>query len=56
MTIGCNAVVIGKITIGDNVIVGAGAIVTKSIPDYCTVVGNPARIIKKDNKKVGIKL
>lgn len=41
------AIVIGKITIGNNVIVGAGAVVTKDVPDNCTVVGNPARIIKQ---------
>ena len=52
VTIGCNAVVIGKITIGDNVIVGAGAIVTKSIPDNCVVIGNPARIIKRNGGEV----
>ena len=32
--------------IGDGVIIGAGSIVTKDIPDYAIVVGNPARIIK----------
>ena len=42
-----NAVVFGPITIGDNVIIGAGAIVNKSIPNNCIVVGNPARIINK---------
>lgn len=41
------AIVIGKIMIGNNVIIGAGAVVTKDIPDDCVVVGNPARIIKK---------
>lgn len=41
------AIIIGKITIGNNVIVGAGAVVTKDVPDNCTVVGNPARIIKQ---------
>ncbi len=39
------AIVIGNITIGDNCIIGAGSVVTKSIPDNCTVVGNPARIL-----------
>ncbi|HAS8147400.1 TPA: acyltransferase, partial [Vibrio vulnificus] len=31
---------------GRNCVIGAGSIVTKSIPDYCVVVGSPARIIK----------
>lgn len=42
------AVVIGDIEIGDNVVIGANAVVTKSIPANCVVCGNPARIIKKD--------
>lgn len=48
--------VFGDIRIGNNVTIGAGAIVLKDIPDNCTVVGNPAYIIKKDGKKVNIKL
>ena len=35
-----------KINIGKNVIVGAGAVVTKDIPDNCVAVGVPAKIIK----------
>ena len=46
--IGANVVIIGDIEIGDNVIIGAGSVVTKSIPKNTIVVGNPARIIKKD--------
>lgn len=42
-----HAIVLGGITIGDNVTIGAGAVVTKSIPEGCTVVGNPARISNK---------
>jgi serine O-acetyltransferase len=42
-----NSIVIGGISIGNNVIVGAGAVVVKDIPDNVVVVGNPARIIKK---------
>lgn len=38
---------IGNVIIGNNVVVGAGTVVTKSIPDNCTVVGNPMRIIKR---------
>lgn len=47
MSVYANSVVIGNISIGDNVSIGAGAVVTKSVPDNCTVVGNPMRIINK---------
>ena len=39
------ACVIGGIKIGNNVTIGANAVVTKDIPDNCIVVGNPAKII-----------
>jgi len=52
VSIGCNAVVIGNIRIGDNVVIGAGAVVTKDIQNNCVVVGNPARIIRRDGGKV----
>lgn len=35
------------IKIGDSVIVGSGAIVTKDVSDNCIVAGNPAKIIKQ---------
>lgn len=41
-----NAIVFGGITIGDNVRIGAGAVVNKDVPDNCTVVGNPGRVVK----------
>ena len=47
--IGCNTVIIGDISIGDNVIIGAGSVVTKSFPNSCIIAGNPARIIKELN-------
>ena len=50
------AVVLGDIIVGDNVIIGANAVVTKSIPNNCTVAGNPAMIIKRDGKRVTEKL
>lgn len=37
----------GGVTVGDNVVVGAGAVVTKDMPDWSVVGGNPAKIIKK---------
>lgn len=42
-TIGANATIVCGITIGKYAFVGAGAVVTKTIPDYALVVGNPAR-------------
>lgn len=44
--IGGNAVILPGITIGNNVIVAAGAVVTKDVPDNCVVGGIPARKIK----------
>lgn len=43
---GNNAVILPGVTIGNNVIVGAGAVVTKDIPDNSVAVGVPARVIK----------
>ena len=45
-SIGSNATLM-PVTIGENSIVGAGAVVTKDVPDNCVVAGNPAEIIKK---------
>ena len=56
VVVGANVVCIGDVHIGNNVRIGAGSVVTKSIPDNCVVVGNPARIIRKDGVKVDIKL
>jgi len=42
-TVGANATIVCGITIGKYAFVGAGAVVTKTIPDYALVVGNPAR-------------
>ncbi len=50
------AIVIGAITLGDNSVIGAGAVVTKNVPANCYVVGNPARIIRKNGLKVNEKL
>lgn len=43
-SIGANATVLGGVTIGAFAIVGAGSVVTKDVPDYALVVGNPAKI------------
>jgi acetyltransferase-like isoleucine patch superfamily enzyme len=46
-SIGSNATIICGITIGENALVGAGAVVTKDVPAHTLVVGNPARVIKE---------
>ena len=43
--IGANALIMPGVTIGNNVLVAAGSVVTKSIPEGVVVAGNPARII-----------
>ncbi|WP_449539637.1 maltose acetyltransferase domain-containing protein [Ferdinandcohnia sp. Marseille-Q9671] len=45
--IGGRAVINPGVTIGNNVVIASGAVVTKDIPDNVVVGGNPARIIKK---------
>lgn len=45
--IGVGAIILPGVTIGEGTIIGAGAVVTKSIPDHCVAVGVPAKIIKK---------
>ena len=45
--IGAGAKIMPGVTLGKNVIVGANAVVTKSVPDYSIVAGVPAKIIKK---------
>jgi len=43
-SIGANSTIIAGITIGKNALIGAGSVVTKDIPDFALVYGNPARI------------
>ena len=44
--IGTAATILGPIKIGNNVTIGAGAVVVKDVPDNCVVAGNPAKIIR----------
>jgi acetyltransferase-like isoleucine patch superfamily enzyme len=46
-SIGANATILCGITIGENVMIGAGSVVTKSIPDGEVWYGNPAKFAKK---------
>ena len=52
-SIGSNATIVAGVTIGTEALVGAGAVVTKNVPDYAIVVGNPARIVgdTRDRKR-----
>lgn len=50
------AIILGDVHIGDNSTIGAGSIVLKNVPDNCVVVGNPARIIKRNGVSVNEKL
>ncbi len=45
-SIGANATILPGITLGEGCMVGAGSVVTKDVPPYAVVIGNPARIIK----------
>ena len=47
VTVGANVCIIGKINIGNNVLIGAGSVVVKDIPDNVVVAGNPAEVIKR---------
>ncbi|HDI3293785.1 TPA: CatB-related O-acetyltransferase [Vibrio cholerae] len=44
--IGRNAIVLPGVSVCDGAVVGAGAVVTKDVPPYAVVAGNPARVIK----------
>lgn len=44
---GGNTVVCPGVHIGSNVVIGAGSVVTKDIPDWCIAAGNPCRVIRK---------
>ena len=55
VTIGGNTVVCPGVHIGNNVVIGAGSVVTKDIPDWSVAAGNPCRVLRKiteeDRKK-----
>lgn len=53
--IGADAIIMSGVRIGDGAVVGAGAVVTRDVPPYAIVAGNPARIVKMrfDEKTIG---
>ena len=46
--IGAHSVIVGRITIGDDVVVCAGSVVSRSVPARAVVMGNPARVVSYD--------
>ena len=50
-SIGANATIICGVTIGRYVLIGSGAVVTKDVPDFSLVVGNPGRVVGLVDKK-----
>ena len=52
VVISAGAKVLGNIVIGDNVKIGAGSVVLKDVPDNCTVVGVPGKVVVRHGRKV----
>ena len=50
-SIGSNATILCGVTIGQDALVGAGAVVTRDVPDYSLVVGVPARVVADVRRK-----
>jgi len=52
VTVGAHAQILGSVTIGKGSVIGAGAVVLDSVPEYCTVVGSKAAIVRRRGKRV----
>jgi acetyltransferase-like isoleucine patch superfamily enzyme len=50
-SVGANATIVAGVTLGEYCLVGAGSVVTKDVPAFALVVGNPARIIGRVNER-----
>ena len=46
VVLGCGCVLLGDIEVGNGAVIGANAVVTKSVPAGCVAVGVPARVVK----------
>lgn len=51
--IGDKATILPNVTIGDGAVIAANSVVTKDVPAYCVVAGNPAKVIKQASVKYG---
>lgn len=54
-SLGTGSIILCGVTVGENAIVGAGAIVTKDVPDLAIVAGNPAKVLKQFNSETELK-
>jgi serine O-acetyltransferase len=54
VVVGTGAKVLGNITLGDHVKIGAGSVVVRSVPDYSTVVGVPGRIVRSRTEPIEV--
>ncbi len=52
--IGGGVIILPGVTIGKNSVIGAGSLVTRSIPENSVAFGNPCKVIRKNNPKVGL--
>ena len=50
-SVGSSATILAGVTVGEGAIVGAGAVVTKDVPPWTIVAGNPAKVLRKIEKK-----
>jgi UDP-2-acetamido-3-amino-2,3-dideoxy-glucuronate N-acetyltransferase len=50
-SIGANATIVCGVTIGEYALIGSGAVITKDVPDYALVIGNPGIVMGKVDKK-----
>ena len=51
-SVGSSATILAGVTVGEGAIVGAGAVVTKDVPPWTIVAGNPGQGLAKDREKV----
>lgn len=52
VVVGAGAKILGAITIGKNCYIGGNSVVLRDVPDNCTVVGVPGRIVRQDGQRV----
>ena len=53
VSVGSNATILCGVTVGEGAIIGAGSVVTHDVPDFTIMAGNPARILRKIDLKIG---